>query len=103
MSGGTKFDTDKPRMDLLSSIALFELSKVLTFGAKKYAPHDWRKGFNYSRLFAATFRHLFSRLNGEKFDQETGLSHVAHAMACLMFILEFETTKPELDDLYKHD
>ena len=56
--GGLKYDNEKPRMDLLDFDALEGLSKVLTFGANKYAAHNWRKGISYSRLTAAMLRHL---------------------------------------------
>lgn len=88
-------------MELLSALALTELAKVLTFGAKKYGDHNWRGGIVFSRLIGACFRHLYAYLSGERKDPETGLSHLAHAMACIMFMLEFEATKPSLDDLYK--
>lgn len=103
MSTGTgiKHDQDKPDMSLLSSIALTEVAKVMTFGKKKYAAHNWRGGFLWSRPLAAAIRHIFSFLGGENNDPETGLSHLAHAICCLMFVLEFVFTKPELDDRYK--
>lgn len=100
---GAKYDTGKPRMDLLSPIALNEIAKVLTFGAKKYDAHNWRKGIIFSRLLGACLRHVFSYLGGESKDPESGLSHLAHASCCLMFLLEFEVTRPDLDDRYKSE
>lgn len=99
--GGTKFDTNKPRLDLVSSKAIIKMSQVLTFGAKKYADHNWRKGFKYSRLISATLRHIAAYNDGEDLDPETQLSHISHAMCCLMFLSELQETKPELDDRYK--
>lgn len=96
--GGMKFDTDKPDMSLLSSIAIEELAKVLSFGKVKYAAHNWRKGITTSRLIGACLRHIFSYLRGESKDSETGLSHIAHAMCCCMFIIELNVTHPQLDD-----
>ena len=96
-----KFDQDKPDMSLLSSIALEEIAKVMTYGKKKYSAHNWRSGFIWSRPLAAAMRHLVSFLGGEDKDPETGLSHLAHAACCLMFMLEFEKTHKELDDRYK--
>lgn len=96
-SGGAKYDTDKPRMELLDSYAMEQLAKVLTFGAKKYAAHNWRKGISKSRLIAAALRHIFAYLGGVDKDEETGLSHIAHAMCCCMFILGLEH-RTDLDD-----
>lgn len=101
MSTGTKFDSGKPRTDLLSPIALIELSKVLEFGSRKYDAHNWRKGIQSSRLIGAALRHTLAYLGGEDTDSETGISHAAHAMCCFMFILELAVTRPDLDDRYK--
>lgn len=100
-TGGVKFDQDKPRMELIDSYAAEQLALVLTFGAKKYAANNWRKGISVSRLIAAAFRHLFALLKGEDVDQETGLSHAAHAMCCCMFLIWTMKNKPEFDDRYK--
>lgn len=96
-----KFDNDKLPVNLLSSEALLQTAAVLKFGAKKYAEHNWRKGFLWSRPLAAAMRHLLAFNAGEDRDSESNLSHLAHAMCCIMFLLEFEKTHPELDDRYK--
>lgn len=101
MSTGIKKDDGKPRLDLLSTIALTEIAKVMTFGAKKYDAHNWRGGFKYSRLIAAILRHVLAYNGGEKLDPETGISHLAHAGCGIMFLLEFEVTGAGEDDLYK--
>lgn len=98
---GIKHDQEKPDMSLISSIALFKMAEVMTFGKKKYSAHNWRGGFAWSRPAAASIRHIFAWLGGEAKDPETGLSHLAHAACCIMFLLEFETTRPDLDDRYK--
>jgi len=97
---GLKYDTEKPPMALMSGVALAELSKVLACGAAKYAADDWRGGIPYRRLLSATLRHVLAYNDGEDTDPETGLSHCAHAMCCLMFLLEQERTRPDLDDRY---
>lgn len=103
MKGAKKNDTEKRRMDLLSPIAIAKLADVLTFGAGKYDSNNWRKGLNWSRVLGATLRHLFSFLGGEDKDPESGISHLAHAMCNMMFLLEFEETHKELDDRYKRE
>jgi len=95
---GVKYDSDKPDMSLLSSHAMFGLSKVLSFGAAKYASHNWRKGIARSRLLAAALRHIFAYLAGQNNDPESGLSHLSHAMCCLMFASELHVTMPSTDD-----
>jgi hypothetical protein len=99
--GGLKNDAEKPRMDLLSREALVQISQVLTFGAKKYAAQNWRKGLAWSRVLGAAMRHLTAFNDGEDKDPETGLSHLGHLGCCVMFLLEYEKTHKELDDRYK--
>lgn len=98
-----KFDQDKIPLELLSSEALLQTAAVLKFGANKYAAHNWRKGFVWSRPLGAAMRHLLAFNAGEDKDPESGLSHLAHAACCIMFLLEFEKTHKELDDRYKPD
>lgn len=96
-----KFDEDKMPLHLLSSEALMQTAAVLKFGADKYAAHNWRGGFAWSRPLAAAMRHILAFNAGEDKDPESGLSHLAHAACCIMFLLEFEKTHQELDDRYK--
>lgn len=96
-----KYDQGKNRLDLLSSSWVYGVGSVLTFGAQKYAAHNWRKGMAYSRLIAASLRHIFAFSAGEDRDPETGLSHLYHASCCLMFLSELAITHPKLDDRYK--
>lgn len=98
---GIKHDQEKPDMSLLSSIALVKMSEVMTFGKKKYSAHNWRGGFLWSRPLSAAFRHLVAYIGGEDKDPETGLSHLSHCACCIMFLLEFEETRRDLDDRFK--
>ena len=98
-----KFDGDKLPLHLLSTEAMNQTAAVLAFGAEKYAAHNWRKGFVWSRPLAAAMRHITAFNAGEDRDPESGLSHLAHAACCIMFLLEFEKTHQHLDDRYKPD
>lgn len=98
---GVKFDSQKPRMDLLSSSALEGLAQVLTFGASKYAAHNWRQGMDWSRVVAAAYRHLAAFNRGEDFDRESGLPHIDHLACCVMFLSEFQKTKNGRDDRFR--
>ena len=88
---GVKFDQDKPQWTLVPFKAFDEVVKVLTIGAKKYAPDNWKKVPNArQRYIDAAFRHMSAYAGGEKLDAETGKSHLAHAMCCLLFLLAFD-------------
>lgn len=93
-------DLGKPRYDLLSSIALDEWARVMTFGALKYDPNNWRKGMDWSRVIGSMSRHVAAFNAGQTIDPESGLNHMAHVMANAAFLLEYERTHPERDDRY---
>lgn len=97
-----KYDNDKPDYTLLDPLAIEEMVKVLDYGAQKYKRDNWRTtGFSYTRLLSACMRHLFAFLRGEDLDPESGRSHLAHAMCCLMFLLnQVLINKKELDDRF---
>jgi len=101
MSEGNKYDQNKVRFELLPQASLQEIAKVLTFGAQKYESWNWSKGIAYSRLLGATFRHLGAWAVGQDKDKETGLSHLAHAGCCILFMLWMEKFRPDLDDRHK--
>lgn len=90
---GMKFDTDKLRFDLIPAIATESLAAVLTYGAKKYKPNNWRS-VDPQRYVAAFERHWHSYVSGERLDKESGLPHLAHCMTNLSFLLELGF-KPE--------
>lgn len=96
-----KHDSDKPPMNLLSREALEQTAMVMAFGKEKYAAHNWRGGFAWSRPLSAAMRHIMAFNDGEDKDPESGLSHLAHAACCIMFLLEFEKTHKHLDDRFK--
>jgi len=85
---GKKFDTDKLRYDLIPPETIEELAKVLTHGAKKYAPDNWKnvEPFN-DRYYSALMRHLEAWRKGEMIDPESGLNHLSHALTNVTFLL----------------
>ena len=88
---GRKYDGDKAKLYLLPPKSILEVGKVLTYGADKYDAENWRKVDDLqNRYTSAALRHIFAHMDGEADDQETGLSHLAHAMCCLLFKLEDE-------------
>ncbi len=88
---GMKFDAGKLDYTLVPWDGLEEIVKVLEFGAKKYARDNWQQVENAdTRYLAAAFRHLVAYNQGERIDDETGLSHLAHAGCCLLFLLSLE-------------
>ena len=94
--GGRKFDGGKIRYGLLPPLALKATADVLTFGAEKYEPDNWRRvPEGPRRYFDAAQRHLWAYKTGEVNDPETGVSHLAHALCCIMFMLDLDESEYE--------
>lgn len=88
-TSGRKFDSNKLEYGLLPPYALEATVDVLTFGAQKYERENWKKvPDSKRRYFDALERHVWAWKKGERFDPESGKHHLAHAMCCLMFLLE---------------
>lgn len=102
-AAGVKYDHDKPPMALLDPPFLEGIARVLSFGASKYAPDNWRNGITYRRLISAAYRHLGAINSGEDLDPESGLAHSYHLGCCVMFLASMIETRPDLDDRYKPD
>ena len=97
----TKHDSGKNRLELIPTSGVEAAGRAFTFGATKYSAHNWANGFDWSRLIGAALRHITSFNNGEDKDPESGLSHVDHALACLMMLAAHETEKLGNDDRRK--
>lgn len=86
---GRKFDSEKPHMALLPPYALEAVARVLTYGAQKYERDNWKYvpdgEYRYKN---AAFRHFNEVLKGNILDEESGEHHLAHAICCMLFILD---------------
>lgn len=116
-AGALRFDTGKAQLELISPVAMIGLARILTFGAKKYAPNNWRKGMSWSRCLGSLKRHLAEFEMGQDIDfdkdcegcqnktclNHTGLPHIDQVLCNAMFLSEYFRTHKELDDRYKID
>lgn len=85
-----KADKGKLRFDLISPEFTKAVAGVLTFGAEKYGPNNWQNLEDpTNRYYAALLRHLNAFHAGEKYDKESGMSHLAHAATNIMFLMHF--------------
>lgn len=83
----SKFDSGKPLFSLIEPKFALELAKVLTMGAEKYGPEDWKTTDNaHRRYLDALHRHLNAFERGEMDDPESGQSHLIHVAANAMFL-----------------
>ena len=84
--------------------AMDEIARVYAFGAEKYAAHNWRKGYEWSKSFSSLCRHIFAWWRGEDLDPESGLSHLGHAGFHVLGLLTWCLDRKrygEFDDRYR--
>ena len=90
------FDDDRPRwrvVTLVDSVIVAER----TFHEDD--PENWRLLDNLqSRYTAGALRHIFAHMDGEKDDPESNISHLAHALCCLLFKLEIELENAQIKE-----
>lgn len=99
-TGGEK-GVKPERMSLIPVEALEIMGRLYGFGAQKYAAHNWRKGYEWSKSYDSLQRHASAFWRGEDIDSETGLPHLAgvafHAFTLMVFMEE----QPGFDDRFK--
>lgn len=85
-TGGEK-GVKPERYDLLPKEGMDATARVYAFGATKYADHNWRRGYEWSKSIAAAMRHMMAFADGETHDPESGEPHPAHAVFHMFALL----------------
>lgn len=100
-----KHDYGKPRYELIDVWAEKLLAMVLTTGALQYEPEGWRRLNTVegrARVVGSLMRHLSSYRDSHEFhvaiDDQYGLPHSAHLLACAMFLAAFDAENMHLED-----
>jgi hypothetical protein len=95
---GARFNAGKPTFELVPLIAFEDCARVFDYGRKKYAEWNWAKGMPWSAPLGCLLRHMSAWQAGENNDAESGLPHLAHAMANLVMLSTYARTYPQGDD-----
>jgi hypothetical protein len=90
-----KADSGKLQWSLLPFEELKDVVRVLMLGAKKYTPDNWKKCDDVTRYKDALMRHVISYVSGDTTDDESGLSHLAHAVCNCLFLMYFDSREKE--------
>ena len=92
-------DGGKLPIHLIPPEFILELAAIFKYGAEKYAPDNWKKGMNYSRMYSSAMRHLLAFWDGDDVDDESDRHHLAHAAwNCLALLWYTEHLDIHLDD-----
>ena len=85
----TVYGEMKPPLEFIPPSAIIALGLAMEVGAKKYGAMNWRlKTVSSSVYYNAALRHMLAFWDGEHTDPESGVGHLAHAMACLAIIID---------------
>lgn len=87
-----KGDAGKPSYRLIPLHLLEGVARIREYGVNKYgAEESWKDVPDARKRYTdALLRHIFAWLAGEKYDQESGLRHIDHALCNLIFLIYFE-------------
>lgn len=98
MAENLKPATGKSRLDLIPWEALGPVADAFEHGLKKYELDNWRCLKSRRLYFAALMRHLGAWMMRKGKDPESGLSHLAHAGACILILITAEELDLGKDD-----
>lgn len=80
--------------------AMGDLCAVMMFGADKYERNNWKKGGSIVQMENSLLRHVMAFHNGQDYDDESGIHHLAHAMFNAAGIIEHQASGNVEDDRY---
>lgn len=99
-TGGQK-GVKPQRYSLMPWGALDKVAELYGSGAQKYAEHNWRLGYDWSKSMDALMRHLKAWWEeGEEIDPDRHCHHLTAVVFHALALLEFTETHPEKDDRY---
>lgn len=81
--------SDKLPIHLFPMTAVLFGAVALLDGALKYGRTNWREaGVRASIYYDACMRHLSRWFEGEDLDPDSGIHHLAHAIACIAILID---------------
>lgn len=95
--GARKNDSLKVSYSDLPPFALEQVAKAFNYGSRKYSKFNYREGMEYLRYYDACFRHLQEWIKGKDID-ESGNTHLSHAVASLLMLMENINLSTGVDD-----
>lgn len=91
--------SNKVPIHLWPSTATIQGAMALLYGALLYGRTNYRViGVRASIYYDAAWRHLAAWFEGEDNDPDSGLCHLAHAIACIAILIDAKAAKKMNDD-----
>ena len=100
MAKALRYNDGKPKMAYILKFpkAMEAVARVKEFGAAKYFEDNWKQGKKPdSEYLNSAMRHLFAREAGEIYDQDSGCSHIGHAIWNLLAFIELNHPEETCD------
>jgi hypothetical protein len=95
----TLIGAKKVPLHLVPPSATHYFAMAMSDGANKYGPYNWRdKAVSVSTYIAAAKRHMDAYWDGEDCAADSGVHHLAHAMACMGIVIDAMTIGKLVDD-----
>lgn len=99
MNPKDKMGAKKPNLSVLPFAPLLEVVPALYEGRRKYGPWNWRAEKVSETIYAdAAIRHLMQFIAGEDIDPESGVHHIAKAIAGLLVVRDAQLHGCSIDD-----
>ena len=94
-----KDSSGKPPVELIPWAAEEAMAAAFAFGATKYGRHNYKiDGLPVTYLLGAAKRHIGKFLDGIDLDDESGVSHLGHALCGIAMALDALKYHPHMDD-----
>lgn len=88
----------KPPLSLVPGSALIHIAEAFKEGARKYGAYNWRTKKVQSMIYLdAALRHIYSVIDGEDVDPESGKHHLDGALASLSIYIDAMETGNLID------
>lgn len=89
----------KPRLSLVPPAGIVYAALAMANGADKYGPYNWREKKVQAMIYLeACMRHVLSFQDGEDNAADSGVPHLAHALACLLILIDAKETGNLIDN-----
>lgn len=96
-----RFNQGKPNLSYFLKFVnpMKAIARIMEFGAIKYEEDNWKLGGKPDREYLdSMMRHLTAWMEGELYDQDSGCSHLGHAIWNLLALHELNHSDEIIDE-----